>query len=131
MTSALKVEDRLDGKSNFGAWKERTISVLEEVEVWDIVKKAVVPPTDATQLAAYKKNSIKAKRLILDGVKDHIIPHVRGKDHAFEVWESLSNLYQSSNENRKLALRDKMKAIRMKGSESVVTYLSKFTDVRR
>ena len=29
-----------------------------------------------------------------------------------------------------MALRDKMKVIRMKGSESVVTYLSKFTDVR-
>ena len=87
-------------------------------------------PTDATQLAAYKKNNIKAKRLILDGVKDHVIPHVRGKDHAFEVWATLTNLYQSSNENRKMALRDKMKTIRMKGSESVVAYLSRFTDVR-
>ena len=29
-----------------------------------------------------------------------------------------------------MALRDKMKAIRMKGSESVVTYLSRFTDVK-
>ena len=75
----------MDGKSNFGAWKERIISVLEEVEVWDIVDKTMVPPTDANQLDAYKNNSIKAKRLILDGVKDHIIPHVRGKDHVFQV----------------------------------------------
>ena len=130
MTSELRVEDRLDGQSNFGAWKERIISVLEEAEVWDIVEKTIVPLTDATQLATYKKKSIKAKRLILDGVKDHIIPHVRGKDHAFEVWEALTNLYHSSNENRKMALRDKMKANRMKGSESVVAYLSRFTDVR-
>ena len=130
MIIGLRVEDTLDGQSNFGAWKERIISVLEETEVWDIVKKTIVIPTDATQLATYKKNSIKAKRLILDGVKDHVIPHVRGKDHAFEVWESLTNVYQSSNENRKMALRDKMKAIRMKGSKSVVTYLSRLTDVR-
>ena len=88
------------------------------------------PPTDATQLVAYKKNSIKAKRLILDGVKDHVIPHVRGKDHAFEVWAALTSLYQNSNENRKMALTDKLKTIRMKGSESVVAYLSRFTDVR-
>ena len=87
-------------------------------------------PTHATQLAAYNKKCAKAKRSILDGVKDHVIPHVRGKDHAFEVWEALTNLYQNSNENRKMALRDKMKAIKMKGSESVVTYLSHFTDVR-
>ena len=119
----------MDGKCNFGAWKERIISVLDEAEVWDIVKTVAIP-TNATQSAAYKKKCAKAKRPILDGVKDHVIPHVRGKNHAFEVWEALTNLYQSSNENRKMALRDKMKAIKMKGSESVVTYLSRFTDVR-
>ena len=98
--------------------------------MWDIVEKIVTIPTDATQLAKFKKKNAKAKRLILDGIKDHVILHVRGKDHTFEVWESLTNLYQSSNENRKMALKDKMEAIRMKGSESVVTYLSRFIDVR-
>ena len=63
-------------------------------------------------------------------MKDHVIPRVREKDHAFEVWAAFTNLYQSSNENQKMALRDKMKAIRMKGFESVVAYLSRFTDVR-
>ena len=86
MASGLRLEDRLDGQSNFGAWKERIISVLDEADVWDIVEKTVAIRTDATQLAAYKKKCAKAKRLILDGVKDHVIPHVRGKDHAFEVW---------------------------------------------
>ena len=59
----------------------------------------MIVPTDATQLAAYKRKCAKAKRLILDGVKDHVIPHVRGKDHAFEVWAASTSLYQSSNEN--------------------------------
>jgi hypothetical protein len=85
MTSGLRVGGRLDGQSNFGAWKERIISMLEEAEVWHIVEKTVVPLIDATQLVAYKKKNIKSKRLILDGVKDHVIPHVRGKEHAFEV----------------------------------------------
>lgn len=130
MAIGLKVDDRLDGQSNFGAWKERIISVLDEAEVRDIVEKTVAIPTDATQLAAYKKKCAKAKRLILDGIKDHVIPRVRGKDHAFEVSEVLTKLYQSSNENQKMSLRDKMKAIRMKGSEGVVAYLSRFTNVR-
>ena len=124
MASGLRMEGRLDGHSNFGAWKERIISVLDGVEVWDIVEKTMAIPTDVRHLATYKKKCAKAKRLILDGIKDHVIPHVRGKDHAFEIWETLTKLYQSSNENRKMAHRDKMKAIKMKGSESVVTYLS-------
>ena len=120
MASGLRVEDRLDGQRNFGAWKERIISVLDEADVWDIVENTMTVPTDATQLAAYNRKCAKVKRLILDDVKDHVIPHVRGKDHAFDVWEDLTKLYQSSNENRKMALRNKMKAIKMKGSEGVV-----------
>ena len=44
MVTGLRVEDRLHGQSNFGAWKERIISVLEEAEVWDIVEKKIVTP---------------------------------------------------------------------------------------
>ena len=50
-------------------------------------------PSDATQLAAFKRKNAKTKWLILDGIKDHVIPHVRGKGHAFEMWTTLNNLY--------------------------------------
>lgn len=85
MAYGLRVEDRLDGQVNFGAWKEIIIIVFEEDEVWDIVEKTITIPTDAAQLAEYKKKNARAKRLILDGIKDHVIPHVRGKDDAFEM----------------------------------------------
>ena len=54
-------------------------------------------PTDPMSLAEFKKKNIKAKRIILASGKDHIIPHVAGRDFAFQMWESLSNLYQSLN----------------------------------
>ena len=114
MATGLRVEDRLDGKSNFSAWKERIISVFDEADVWDIVEKTMAIPIDGTQLATFKRKNAKAKRLILDGIKDHVIPHVTGKDHAFDMWIALNNLYQSSNENRKMVLKDKLKATKMK-----------------
>jgi hypothetical protein len=75
MTTGLRVEDRLDGATNFCAWKERMILLLQENELWDIVENTtthpVLVPTDAPLLAAYTKKSIKAKRIILDAIKDH------------------------------------------------------------
>lgn len=85
MASGMRVENRLDGQVNFVAWKERVISVFEGAKVWDIVEKTVTIPIDATQLVEYKKKNVKAKKLILDGIKDHVIPHVRGKSNAFEM----------------------------------------------
>ena len=93
----LRVEDRLDGHTNYSVWKERMQSIFEEAEVWDIMvhttQTPVVVPTDATQLAAYNKKNNKGKRLILDKIKDHCIPHVRGNSNAHEIWTTLSNLY--------------------------------------
>ena len=97
MSLGLRVEDRLDGHTNYSVWKERMQSIFEEAEVCDIMvhttQQHVNVPTDATQLAAYNRKNNKGKRLILDGIKDHCIPHVRGKRNAHEMWTSLTNLY--------------------------------------
>ena len=61
--------------------------------MWEIVETVAVVPTDPISLAEFKKKNIKAKRIILDSVKDHIIPHVSGRDFAYQMWESLNNLY--------------------------------------
>jgi hypothetical protein len=102
MAIGLRVEDRLDGAVKFGAWKERMILMLQENKLWDIVENSTTNPVnvpiDATLLAAYTKKSIKAKRIILDAIKDHLIPHVTGKTNAYEMWESLTKLYESTNE---------------------------------
>jgi hypothetical protein len=76
------------------------------------------------------KNKIKAKRIILDAIKEHVIPHVPGKSNDYEMWDSLTNLYQRSNENWKMVLREKLKSIKMTKTENVVTYLTKISQVR-
>ena len=89
----LRVEGRLDASGNWTPWWARIVLLLEEYELWEIVETAVLVPTDPVSYAAFKKRNRKSKRMTLDLVKDHIIPHVAGRDYAFQMWESLSNLY--------------------------------------
>ena len=42
----------------------------------------------------------------------------------------MTNVYQSSNENRKMVLREKLKSIRMNKGENMVSYLTRITQVR-
>ena len=129
-TSGLRVEDRLDGGGNWTPWKARIVLLLEEYELWEIVEQTVLVPTDTTLRVEFKKKNVKAKRIILDSIKDHIIPHVVGKDFAFQMWESLGNLYQSSNQNRKMVLREKLRSTKMSSGESVTSYLTRVSQVR-
>ena len=69
-------------------------------------------------------------RVILDAMKDHRIPHISAKTHAFQMWTSLTNLYQSSNENRKMVLWEKLKNVHMSKGEGMASYLTKITQVR-
>jgi hypothetical protein len=59
--------------------RARVTFLLKEHDLWEIVEKVVPPPTNATQLAAHEKKDIKAQRMIMDVVKDHLIPHVAEK----------------------------------------------------
>ena len=106
----LRVENRLYEGGNWTPWKARIVLLLEEHELWEIVESAVTLPTNPILLFEFKKKNVRAKRIISDSIKDHIILHVSMTDYAYQMWESLSNLYQSSNQNQKMVLKEKLRS---------------------
>ena len=66
----------------------------------------------------------------MDGVRDPLIPHLVEKKTAKEMWEAFKNLYEAKNENRKMALKDKLHSIKMTMGESVVPYLTRLAQVK-
>ena len=137
MATGLRLEDRLDGAGNFVPWKARLVLILEENELWDevvhnttVVPIVVSPSTDAVTLTTFSKKYIKARRIILDVVKDHVIPHISSKTRAYQMWDVLTSLFQSSSKNRKMVLREKLKSIKMAKGEVVISYLTRISQVR-
>ena len=134
MATALKLEDRLDGAGNFAPWNARLVLILEKNELWDEVVYntttnpiVVLASTNAATLSTFNKKDIKARRIILDAVKDHVIPHISSKTRAYQMWDALTSLFQSSNENRKMVLREKLKSIKMVKGEVLISYLTKIS----
>lgn len=128
-SSSLRFEDRLEGDANFSAWKERVAIVLMANSLWELVENEIQVPSDPRQAAECNLKDVKARGIILDAVKDHIIPHISGKHTAHQMWSALMNLYQSNNENRKMVLRKKLRNIRMNKSESVASYFTRIKQV--
>ena len=48
----------------------------------------------------------KARWIILEGVQDHIVSSLHGKETLYAMWKALTDLYQNSSDQRKLALKD-------------------------
>jgi hypothetical protein len=127
--SQMRVEDRLAGARNWSPWKVRMVFVLEDLELWDIVEVTipVIPVTAPILVVEFRKRNNKEKMIICDAVHDHIIPHLTGNTYAYEMWSSLCKLYESSNQNRKMVLHDRIRGIRMLKDESVTSFLGCYT----
>ena len=115
----------MEGASNYVIWKSRIEFLLDEHDLKALIDSAVAEPLDAAHLRALKKNIARAKRLILDGVKDHIVPHIATKNTAREMWVGLENLYQGSSEQRKIYLEENMRNTRIKKGERIDSFLSR------
>jgi hypothetical protein len=121
----------LEGISNYLQWKVRITSVLKENKLWLFANTIVpVPALDPIDLGVHEVKETKTQRIILDGVKDHLIPHLAKKNTTKEMWDPLKSLYEAKNENRKMALQDKLHSTRMAKGESVASYLTQVAQVK-
>ena len=76
MTLSTKLDENLKGADNFRAWKYRVMLILEEHDLEGFIETNIPEPEEDEAKAKHKKSLIKAKRIIADSIKDHLIPHV-------------------------------------------------------
>jgi hypothetical protein len=90
MSASVKHVDKLEGVENFRSWKYRIGLILEENDLARFVKEEVSELTDATEKAKYQKDTIRAKRIIVDSIKYHLIPYVSSKKTLKEMFHALN-----------------------------------------
>ena len=89
------------------------------------------PPTANVQdLAEWRKCVAKARRIILKGVRDHIVSNLDGKETPYPMWKALTDLFQNNSDHRTLAPKSKLRKIKMEKDETIPKYLTKFTQCR-
>jgi hypothetical protein len=85
---------------------------------------------DTANLDAWQKKVAKARSILLEGVQDHIVSNLHGKATQYAMWKALTDLFQNSSDHRKLALKDKLRKIKMEKGNSIPKYLMKFVQYR-
>ena len=89
MDVQLRVEDRLQGAQNFPTWKERITRILDVSDAEEHVDSTKFAPIDPEYLIARNNIDSRAMLIIMDGVKDHIVPHLSGMKTAAVMWTTL------------------------------------------
>jgi hypothetical protein len=126
--NGLRLEYALKGSSNYIDWKDGMEAILEDNGLNEFIDKDVPKPNvaDTANLDAWKKKVAKERRIMLEGVRDHIVSSLHGKATPYAMWNNLTDLFQNSSDHRKLVLKDKLRKIKMEKGDSIPKYLTKF-----
>ena len=84
----------MDGLSNFAVWKARILVVMEAYGLREYAEKVLATSTDVDLLRKHEEAVGHAKRFIMDGVKDHVAPHIADKKTTNGMWKALTALYE-------------------------------------
>ena len=130
--NGLILEYVLEGNSNYISWKDRMEALLEDNGLKEFIDNDVPKPavTDAANIDAWKNKVSKVRRILVEGVRDHIVSSIHGKATPYAMWKALTYLFQSSSDHRKLAQKDKLRKIKMEKGDTILKYLTKFVQCR-
>ena len=70
------MEYALEGSLNYIAWKEMMEAMLEDNGLKDFIDAEIPKPasSDVAALDTWQKKTSKCRRILLEGVKDHMCP---------------------------------------------------------
>jgi len=126
----VRDQDRLDRASNFAVWKARILSVLDRNRVKHFALKTIAIPIDPTENDKYEEAMARSKSIILDRVKDHVVPHITEKETTNEMWEALKKLYQHTFVQRRMLLENQLRSYQMKKGEQIDTFLGGLNEIQ-
>ena len=104
--------------------------ILEQNDLEGFVEEDIPEPEGDEAKAIYKKTMVKANRIIVDSIKDHMIPHVSSLKTPKQMFDALSRLYEGNNINRKMTLRTQLKNVKMQDSESIQSYFTRVSQIK-
>jgi hypothetical protein len=140
MENSMKSENKLEGASNFKAWKTRIDLILSKNKVLDIVKGKIVKPEfkegeekepqNVAAMEKFKDVDINAMSIIVDSIKDHLIPYISHLDSSKKMYDSLINLFSVRNIGQVMSLKNELHDMKMNDDDSITSYFVRISQLR-
>jgi hypothetical protein len=134
MTYSMKSENKLDGASNFRAWKTKIDLILAKNKVLDIMKPEFEEgkekePHNIAVMEKFKDGDINAMSIIVESIKDHLIPYISHPDSLNKMYDVLTNLFSVRNIGQ-MSLKNELRDMKMKDDDSITSYFVRISQLR-
>ena len=104
--------------------------ILRENDLDKYIKDEVPEPEEDEAKEKHQKDLIKEMRIIVDSIKDHLIPQVSSKETPNQMYDALSRMYEGNNINKRMNLRAQLKSTKMSEGESIQYYFTRVSQFK-
>jgi hypothetical protein len=108
--------------------------------VLDIVKGKIVEPQfeegkekepqNVAVMEKFKDNDINAMSIIVDSVKDHLIPYISHLDSSKKMYDALTNVFSVRNIGQVMSPKNELRDMKMNDDDSITSYLVRISQLR-
>jgi hypothetical protein len=140
MTNSMKSENKLNGASNFRAWKTMIYIILSKNKVLDIMKGKIVKPEfeegkekepqNIAVMEKFKDGDINAMSIIVDCIKYHLIPNISHLDSSKKMYDALTNLFSVKNIGQVMSLKNELCDMKMNDDDNITSYFVRISQLR-
>ena len=93
---------------------------LRENDLDKYIKDEVAELIEDEAKEKHQKDLMKAMMIIVDSIRDHLIPQVSSKETPKQMYDSISRMYEGKNININMNLRAQLKGTKTSKGECVV-----------
>jgi hypothetical protein len=140
MTSSMKLENNLDGASNFRAWKTRINLILSKNKVLNIVKGKIVEPVfeegkekepqNVAVMEKFKDSDINVMSIKMESIKDHLILYISHLDSSKKMYDALTKLFSVRNIGQVMSLKNELRDMKMNDEENITSCFVRISQLR-
>jgi len=89
-----------------------------------------IEPSNAAWKEKFKEDDIIAMSLIVELVRDHLIPYTTNHDTSKKMYDSLINIYTIKNVGQSMSLKNELWNMRMANDDTVHSYFIWISQIR-
>jgi hypothetical protein len=113
-------------------WKTRINLILAKNKVLNIVKGKIMEPVfeegkekepqNIAVMEKFKDNDISAMSIIVESIKDHLIPYISHLDSSNKMYDALTNLFLVRNIGQVMSLKNDLHDMKMNDEDNITSY---------
>jgi hypothetical protein len=78
----------------------------------------------------WKIDDVKARKIIIYSVRDHLIPHISTLKTSYQMYDVLKNMFERNNTNKYFTLKHQLQNLKMTKDDTITAFFMNISEIK-